>query len=184
MTMVDQDPKGSGASRRQSIVIRLVVLIILIALLAGNLHWYYISGPNPAMGHYPTGGHQLNADYDRYIGERFILDGEVVDTDPVVVRYGPADDPGLLTVTGLSTQPERGDRLRIFGIVRPNHTIEAINVVNLSQRRSWYVESVSLLAGIWVLGRILNHWRLDTHDLTLRPRAETWLEARREADDA
>lgn len=171
------------------LIARLAVLIILIALLAGHLIWFNTVGPNPAMGDYPGGGH-LAADYEQYIGERVVVNGEVVDTNPVLVRYGPADDPKLfLTVTELSIQPERGDPISIFGIVRPDHTIEAINVVihdrrGLSEYGLSHTWAVSFLAGIWVLGRILNHWRLNTHDLTLRPRAETWLETRREDDNA
>lgn len=187
--MSQQNSKGIGAGRRRSLIARLAVLIILIALLAGHLIWFNTVGPNPAMGDYPGGGH-LAADYEQYSGERVVVNGEVVDTNPVVVRYGPADDPKLfLTVTELSIQPERGDPISIFGIVRPDHTIDAINVVihdrrGLSEYGLSHTWAVSFLAGIWVLGRILNHWRLNTHDLTLQPRAETWLETRREDDNA
>lgn len=159
--------------------VRLAAVAGLLALLFVLCVWSGTLGPAPAVGAYP-GGEELAADYDAYVGERVVVAGEVVETDPTVVRAELAGRPDLhVTVTGLDAPPERGDLLRVFGVAKPGNTVEALDAFAVPMTGRWYTWSVSFLSGLWVLGRIVNHWRLDGTDWTLRTRATAWLDARR-----
>lgn len=159
--------------------VRLAAVAGLLALLFALCVWSGTLGPNPAMGAFP-GGEELAADYDAYVGERVVVAGEVVGTDPAVVRLEFAGHPDLLlAVTGLGFEPGRGDLLRVYGVARPGHTVEALDAFAVPTTGRWYTWSVSFLAGLWVLGRVVSHWGLDRSDWALRARTTTWLDARR-----
>lgn len=150
---------------------RLGLLLTLVALLFGLAVWYGSLAPAPALGAYPSQEH-LATDYDRYLGERVTVDGSVQTTDPVTItaEYG-AGQTIRLTVTGLSTSVSEGETLRVYGVVEPDSTIRAINAFTVPRRGLWYTWTVSFVAGLWVLGRIIRYWKLDTGDWTLEPRA-------------
>lgn len=164
---------------------RLLVVISLLAVLFGLCVLYGALEPDPSVGAYPDGS-ELGTDYDRYVGERVSVGGEIVDTDPVVieVEYG-VDEVIRLRVVELdnSVGVAEGDYLRVYGVVEPDRTVRALNVFVVPQTGRWYTWSVSFLAGLWVLGRLVRHWQFDREAWVLcrrdRPlRAPAWLRSR------
>lgn len=149
---------------------RVAVVVGLVALLFGLAAWFGSLGPAPELGSYPSETH-LAADYERYLGERVTVDGRVVDTAPVtiVAEYG-AGGHVRLTITDLSMDVTEGERLRVHGVAERDYTVRAIDAISVPQSGRWYAWTVSFLAGLWVLGRLVRYWRLDTAEWTLRPR--------------
>jgi hypothetical protein len=96
---------------------RTLLVAVLLAVLFGTLVAYGSVGPAPERNVYPD-QRDLAADYDRYVGDRVVVSGEVVSTDPLVVAGAErrrvlgllslgavshlAADALLLTATGYS----------------------------------------------------------------------------------
>lgn len=170
---------------RQSRWIRVAMLVLLLGALFGLMVWRGSLEPDPAVWALP-GPEQLGTDYGRYLGDRVAVWGQVVRTDPVVIRaqYG-VDRVIRLQLVGLddSLQVTEGMRLNVYGVVEPDNTIRALNVVRIPAWGVTYTLSISFLAGLWVLGRIVRHWTVDTRDWTLRRRSaplriRSWLRTR------
>lgn len=149
---------------------RALAVLGLLGLLIGLVVWYGTLGPAPALGAYP---HQadLARDYDRYLGDRASVSGRVVDTTPVTIAAEYRTGEALrLTVTGLDRTLSEGEQLNAHGIVRPDRTIRATRAFTVPSSGLWYAYGVSLLAGLWVLSRLVRYWRVDPADWTLTPR--------------
>ncbi|WP_458190967.1 hypothetical protein [Haladaptatus sp. NG-WS-4] len=139
-------------------------------LLFGLTVWYGTLAPAPELGAYPNEEH-LADDYDQYLGKKVSVSGAVVDTDPMTidVEYG-ANEHIQLTITDLAVDANEGDNLRVYGVVAPNHTIQSLNAFAVSPSGYLYMYPASFFAGLWVLGRIIQYWRLDLTDWTLKRR--------------
>jgi hypothetical protein len=91
-----------------------------------------------------------------------------------------------VTVTGVAHPVAEGDTLRLFGTLIDPETVRVTRSFAVPPSGATYTYSVSFLAGLWVLGRLLSHWRLDpTRGLVRRSRPlrpTRWL--RRRARDA
>lgn len=152
------------------LTIRIAIVVALLGILLGLAVWYGSLPPAPEQGAYPD-THDLGADYDRYVGERVSVSGTVVSTSPVIiVNTYPPGNTLRLRITDLSIEVEKGNHVHVNGVARPNHTIRAKNAVVVPRSGHLYVWSVSFLAGLWVLGRIIRHWRLNTSEWTLQRR--------------
>lgn len=155
----------------QVVIRRFVAILVLLIVLLVSLVGAGTMTPSPTLGDYP-GNEELGSDYVDNVGGKVAVAGVVVDTEPTVISLSYADRDGLeLTVTNLDFRPDEGDRLRVFGTVRADNTIEAINAFYVPRSGLWYTWAVSFVAGLWVLGRILNHWKIDREQWSLRPRA-------------
>lgn len=153
---------------------RTIAILSLLALLGGLCVWYGALAPAPALGDHPDED-QLATDADRYLGAQVTVSGRVVATDPVTIRAEVgADETMHLTITDLASTPTVGAQFRVYGIVEDHRTVRARNAVAVPRWGHWYTWSVSFLAGLWVLARILRHWRLDPTDWTLQPRETPW----------
>jgi hypothetical protein len=148
------------------------VVALLLAGLVGLGVWYGSLAPAPSAGDYP-GPRSLAADYDGHVGERVEVPGRAVETDPLVVESG-----GLrLAVTGLDRSVETGDVVWVYGVLEPrgqppagtDGRVEAVDAVVISPGEFRYGRGISVLAGLWVLGRILQDWRIDRETLGLAP---------------
>jgi len=149
---------------------RAITILGLLAVLFGLAVWYGSLGPAPELGAYPNHEH-LGQDYGQYLGAEVTVTGRVIATDPVTISADDGDgDTFQLTVTELALTPAEGEKLRVYGVAEPDHTIRAKNAFTVPQSGSWYAWSVSFLAGLWVLARIGRHWRLDLATGTLEPR--------------
>lgn len=142
--------------------------ITVLALLAGLLVlgvWFASLQPAPALGDYPDEA-DLAADYDAYLDEPVAVGGRVVATDPVTIdAFG---GHATYTVTGLATEPDPDDNLYVFAVARPDATLEATTAYAVPPAGRTYTYVVSALAGLWVLARILRHWRIARWSLSPR----------------
>ncbi|MFB6227592.1 MAG: hypothetical protein ABEH88_03250 [Halobacteriales archaeon] len=151
---------------------RLLVVLVLLAALFGLVVWHGTLTPAPDAGAYP-GSEELAADYEAYLGEDVTVGGRIVETDPVVVEaeYG-VEEPILLTVVGLDpgVTVEKDAHLRVFGTVEPDRTVRAENAFAVPPIGPLYAWTISFLAGLWVLGRIVRRFRVDREEWGLVPR--------------
>jgi len=133
--------------------------------------------PAPELGRYP-GLDDVVERPETLLGDRVSVIGQVVATDPLVISAQHETETGVtavrITVTDSNTAVERGDRVQVFGVLTDTETIRAINVVVLPQSGLWYSWIVSFIAGLWVLGRIVRHWRIDREQWAFVPRADPW----------
>jgi hypothetical protein len=152
---------------------RLLAVLVLLTALFGLLVWHGALAPAPEAGAYPS-QEELAADYDRYLGERVTVGGRIVETDPVAIdaEYG-VEESIRLTVVGLDpgVRIEEGADLQVFGVVEPDRTVRAEDAYAVPASGLWYTWTVSFLAGLWVLGRIVRHFRFDREEWGLVRRA-------------
>lgn len=111
-------------------------------------------------------------DPDRYLDDPVVSGGIVQETDPIVIRVDTTGGTDLVTITGTMIEPEVGDKVRVFGtLVEPN-TINAANAFVVPQQGRWYAWGISFLAGLWVLIRLLRHWRVEWSTFGFESRTE------------
>jgi len=162
----------------------------LICLLLTALFGLLILGgidrpPAPELGAYP-GADDIATQPDEYHNQRVSFGGDVVSTDPVIVEAVYETQHGLATIrlriTDLEPTVTDGDRLQIFGVLLDAETVRATNVVVVPRTDLWYAWSISAIAGLWVLGRLLRHWTIDTNSGAVIPRNDPIAFLRRRAD--
>jgi hypothetical protein len=147
---------------------RLAAIGVLLAVLFVLTVGYGTLGPAPSLGAYPSED-DIAPDPGSYIGQQVHLSGQVVETDPVVITTdyayyadGERVEGALdLTVRNVDTAVSRGDTLQVFGTLGPEQTIQAQNVVVVPAVNYAYMYTVSALAGLWVLARLVAGWRVD-----------------------
>lgn len=149
---------------------RLAGIVVLLGCLLGLTIWFGSLASAPEVGAYPDED-QLGTDYDSWVGKEASLTGTVVDTDPltIVAEYG-TDSQIRLRISDTAVDARQGDRLAVFGVVEPNHTVRALNAYTIPPANYLYMYVVSFLAGLWVLGRLVRTWRLDWETWSLVPR--------------
>lgn len=140
------------------------VLVVLL-MAAGTLT------PASELHHYPNAD-DLSQDYAAYQGERVEVAGTIIRTDPVVIEVEDADRRPTLTVTNVKEPVAVGQELRVFGTVQSNGTIAAHETVIVSPWETYYMWTVSFVAGVWVLARCLRGWRFERSTLSFAPREE------------
>lgn len=154
---------------------RLAVAIVLLAGTAGLCAHY---GATYEDGWpYPT-GEQLDADYDRYVGERALVFGEVraVDADAETIRIRVMHSPGELTTTltvyGVEKPVEPGGVVQIYGTLEPGETMEADGMVVINRDRGETLYTlVASLAGIAAaVAWVSRYWRVNVRELSIEPR--------------
>ncbi|WP_411964474.1 hypothetical protein [Haloferax sp. YSMS24] len=152
--------------------LRLVGIVILLGCLFGLMVWFGSLTPAPEVGAYP-GEEQLGTNYDAWTGDKASLTGTIVDTDPLTIsaEYGTVEHVQL-QVSGADVQAQEGDRLAVYGVVEPDHTIRTLNAYTVPSANYPYMYTVSFLAGLWVLGRLVRTWRIDWETWSLEPRTD------------
>lgn len=144
---------------------RAILVALVLAGQAGLLVWAGTMSTEPADHRHPNVPQLLN-DYDRYVGQRAEVGGTVVSTEPLVMgTAGPR-----FAIRGAEVSAEPGDRIHVFGVVRADYTIDAINAYAIPAWSRWYAWIISFAAGLWVLARVVRHWRLDRTEWALTPR--------------
>ncbi|WP_254763683.1 hypothetical protein [Natrinema marinum] len=157
---------------------RLVAGTALLAALFLLLCWTGAATAEPLETAYPD-GLEVTSNPDAYVGDRVVIGGFVVETDPVVIATR-ASGYGRFTVVDAadsrlqSAAPlERGDDVTVFGTLTDASTLEADRVLTDELRDTFYMLAVSLVGGCWVLGRLVRGWRIDRDRLALVPRTAT-----------
>ncbi|WP_396611629.1 hypothetical protein ACH9L7_15745 [Haloferax sp. S1W] len=162
---------------------RLAGILLLMGFLVALMVAFGALSPNPAVGAYPEGEH-LDANYNAWVGEKAALWGTVVETDPLVIEdeYG-AGKSVHVELTDTSIDVPLGDRIAVYGVVEPDHTIRVLNAYPIPATNYLYMYAVSFLAGLWVLTRLVRTWRLDTQTWALEPRPNprSWTQHLRES---
>ncbi|WP_276272963.1 hypothetical protein [Haloarcula litorea] len=170
---------------------RLLAVGILLAVIGLALVWFGSLPPAPEAGVYPENS-DVVGDYDTYVGDEVGLWGPVVSSDPIRIRVTASSGASVvLTVEGVDREVARGDVLSVYGTLRPDQQVEAIETVRKPQDSYWRTRVISALAGLWVLWRGLRAWRpsLARAVIERRPRPVTplrdWMRrVDREGDDA
>lgn len=169
---------------------RVLAVAVLLGVLGSLAVGFGTVAPDPRSNHFldesdlATGG-------DAHVGQRTQVEGVVVRTDPVVVRtpYSVWEDDHYetgaveLRVTDLDRSVQRGDSLQVFGVVEADRTVRATDSVAVSATNFRYMYGVSLLAGLWVLARLVRGWTVDWEELALRRRVSGRTRDRRRSAD-
>lgn len=156
---------------------RLIILGVLVLALGGTFVGFGMLTPNPQDGRYP-GAADVAHDTDVYVGETVVVSGTVLQTDPLIIRdeYTAVRNGGFvsgflrITVTDVPRTPDHGDTVQVYGTLSASRTVHATNVVDVPARNYLYMYGASVVAGLWVLGRLLKCWRLDWRHLRVVPR--------------
>lgn len=159
------DSSRSGAGR-------VLAVVLLAAALAGVLVGAGAIEPDPATNTFPDEEDVASSPGD-HIGQRVSVGGTVVETDPVVVRvtYG-LGEYARVTVVNVEEPVAEGDSVSAFGTLTDERTVDAERTLVRAPWETWYMYGVSFLGGLWVLGRLGRHWRVDRELLALVPRGE------------
>lgn len=155
---------------RSTLWIRLAVLIGLIGVLFGLTIWFGSISPAPDAGAYP-GEAELATEGEHLLGERVVLGGQIIDTDPVTIRAQyDAGETIVIQVTDVEADVRVGDRLRVYGVVESTREIRALNAFTVPWWGTPYAVGISALAGLWVFVRTVRQWRFDADERALKRR--------------
>jgi|GEM_PF-975944 len=145
---------------------RLLASVALLIALVGLLSWAGTAAVDPLERTYPDEA-DVTPDRESYIGDRIVLDGAVVETDPLVIATQSTGN-GRFTVVRTadtlerSTGPlETGDRVTVFGTLEDASTLDADRTISTALWESLYMVVISFVAGCWVLARLVRGWRVD-----------------------
>lgn len=149
---------------------RVVAVCLLVGLLLGLGVWYGSLPPAPEVGAHPDEA-DLAEEYSAYVGQPVTVSGVITETSPVTIAVdsGPGETIEL-RITNVEGSVRRGDVLRVFGVAEADRTIRAENAFTVTHRGLWYAWIASFAAGVWVLARIVRHWRLNRGVWALEPR--------------
>lgn len=155
----------------QSKISRIIGVVLLLILLFALFVWHGSLPPNPEKGRY-IGQKELLEEYENHVGKKVQISGDVIDTDPLVIRIRWARETMELIITGTNKEIALGDRLSVFGRVEENHEIKADNVVVRAFWRPLYLYGISSLAAVWVTIRTVKEWRFNRKNWEFEPREE------------
>ncbi|TKR25450.1 hypothetical protein [Natronomonas salsuginis] len=150
--------------------IRLLAIATLVAVLFGCFVLAGTVQPSPDDRNYPNEA-DIAADGERYVGDRVVVGGTVIETDPLTIEAEPIPgEPIAFVVEDTARTPEVGDTLTVYGTLRSENRIRAIEPIHREPWEMQYMYLVSFLGGLWVLGRLCNGWRFDRESMSLVPR--------------
>lgn len=150
----------------------IVALVLLGVAVASGVHYdamYDQTWP------YPTED-ELQDDYERYVGEQSLLFGDVKSINRSTHRatIDVETDSGTLTlnVEGIAAQVEPGGVVQVYGTIKPEHTIDASNivVVEASPGNRLYKFAVSGVGAVLILAAFLRYWWINRASLTFETR--------------
>lgn len=150
---------------------RAFTILILVLILFTLFVWHGSLEPDPEKGDYPRAEHLIK-DYDRYVGDRAEIGGEVIDEDPIRIEIEHGDEKKILKITGTDKQVNRGNRLSVYGTVKEDNTIEAANTVVTPFFNYIYMYVISLVGASWISLRIVKQWRWNGERSCLERREE------------
>lgn len=149
---------------------RLLAIVVLLGLQAVLFPLYAVQPVNDAAGVLPDENEFLVSP-DEYLGERVVSGGIVQQTDPIVIQVQARSGTQEVTIHETDISPAIGDKVRVTGILSNARTIRAQTAFVVPPSGRWYAWGISFLAGLWVLCRLIRHWRVDRTTLAFEPRA-------------
>ncbi|WP_246999272.1 hypothetical protein [Halosolutus gelatinilyticus] len=154
---------------------RVFVGVVLVGLLFGSFVFAGATPGDPIEEEYPDERDVMRSP-DAYVGERVILGGFVVETDPVVIATR-ASGYGRFTLVDAEARLlnadaplERNDRVTAFGTLEDDSTLAVDRAMTRESGEERYMFAASLLGGLWVVGRFVRGWRFDRTTLAFAPR--------------
>lgn len=156
---------------------RASLILILLIGLCSLLVWGGIERPpDPELGTYPD-TERIAQQPDEYQNEQVSFAAQVVSTEPMMVRAEYGTETGIksirLEIVDVRTAATKGETVQIFGILTESQTVQATNIVVYSQSGRLYARVISFVAGLWVLIRIIGHWKIDIKSGAFLPQSET-----------
>jgi len=145
---------------------------MLLGLQAVLFPLYAIQPVNDAAGVLPDENEFLVSP-DEYLGERVVTGGIVQQTDPIVIQVQGRSGTQEITIHEADISPTVGDKVRVAGTLSDVRTIRAQTAFVVPPSGRWYAWGISFVAGLWVLGRLIRHWRVDRTTLAFEPRTAT-----------
>ncbi len=139
---------------------RLAVVIILTVLLISLFVWYGSLKPEPDVHRYPR-AEDLIKDEEKYVGQEVEVGGRVVSTTPLIIEIEHGDDTRELYITGADEEPNKNDRVTVFGTLEDENTIAASEIIVKPFINYFYMYAVSVVAALWILFRISRQFRWD-----------------------
>lgn len=121
----------------------------------------------------------LGYDAERYVGTAVEVSGIVINTDPVVIGaqynyYAAGERHGgffTLTLRGITIDLAERQVVQVYGVLESPDALAVQNLVVIPARNLLYMYAVSFVAGLWVLWRLLAHWRLDPASFAITKRS-------------
>lgn len=153
---------GSDRSRALTVITLLLILLLLFI-------WYGSLSPSPEKGRFP-GNDELIDDYEKYEEDEVEIGGEVIETDPLTIEIESGDRTLQLKLVGLEEEPDRGNRLSVFGTAEENKTIQVQNAIIRPSWRYQYMYGISFVGAAWVGLRLIGGWRFDKEKFVFEPR--------------
>lgn len=148
----------------------LLVALVGLTLVAG-------ASADPLESEYPTAS-EVTQNREASVGERVVLSGRVVDAEPVVVATRAGGD-GRFTLVDANGRLrngngplERGDRVTAFGRLVDESTLAVERTTVADPIGTAYMLVVSLLGGLWTVGRFATDWRFDRERVAVVRRTE------------
>ena len=110
--------------------------------------------------------------YDEFVGEKVTLSGTVVDIEPAIIEVDYVGGTQRFAVAGEIPPVEIGDRLTVYGALRPDYDIASERAIREAPENRVYMYSISVVA-LGVLA-ILGYrtWTFNLDTLELHPREE------------
>ena len=150
---------------------RFLFIAVLLVVLAGMFVYAGTMEPDPGDNNYPSTS-DVHENPDKYLNEKVSISGTVVDTDPLTIETTHKDETKTFVIQNANSDVSTGDQLTAFGTLQETDHIHATNVVHRGPWEAYYMYVVSFLAGLWVLGRLVNGWTIDTTKMTVVPRTD------------
>ena len=146
-------------------------VILLLAGVAVLCPVYAAQPVNPEMGVYPDEEKFIQSP-EQYLSEAVTTGGDVQQVSPLVIEVETTQGKHDVTITDSEVRPDVGDKVRVFGTLTDPRTIQSQYAFVVPSSGQWYAWSVSFLAGLWVLARLIAHWTVDVSRLRFQRRAE------------
>jgi hypothetical protein len=149
---------------------RILFIAILLGVFAVLLVWAGTVQPDPDKHNYP-GPTNIHDTPEQYVGERVLVGGVVVETEPLTIESTVgAGEKITFIITDSDLETSRGNDVQVYGALQPDNRVVTIDTVHREPWERQYMYVVSFLAGLLVLGRLLNDWTIETADWTVVPR--------------
>jgi len=151
--------------------IRALAVITLLLILLLLFIWYGSISPVPEKGRF-AGNDELVEDYEKYVYQEVEIGGEVIETDPVTIEIESGDRTLRLKLLDLQEEPDKGDRLTVFGTAEENKTIHVQNALIRPSWRYWYMYGISFVGAGWIGLRLIGGWSFDKEKFAFEPRSD------------
>ena len=139
---------------------RIFIILLLLTALAVLCPLYAQQPVNPELGVYPDDD-EFGESPEQYIGDTVVIGGIVQQVSPLIIKIETTQGPREITIVDSALRPELGDKVRVFGILTAAGAVRSLNGFVVPQGGLWYTWSISFLAGLWVLTRLIRHWTVD-----------------------